>query len=257
MTKDKNPKPNPSSNPNNIPLKNKDKFPDLPSFAYVTNGIAEPIVDTSSTHSNIRALVLDDQDLINVEDPSMVLLVKLKDVNPMSNMYVIFRNEVDERMIWIEIRSLPLGACGSNAYKKVADMFGKFMFFEDEELMEMSSESLAKAILWNRIGDFMHQHADKFNSFIDNSGLIDLPLGGRLFTWMNKAETRGVSRSDHNPILLHVSKSDSTPTLFKLFHSSLLHDLFDEVIKTKLPKLEEHNFGRKLLSHEKKFPPQS
>ncbi|GKB81766.1 RNA-directed DNA polymerase, eukaryota, reverse transcriptase zinc-binding domain protein [Tanacetum coccineum] len=50
--------------------------------------------------------------------------------------------------------------------------------------------SLAKAILWNRIGDFMHQHADNFNSFIDNSGLIDLPLGSRRFTWMNKAGTK-------------------------------------------------------------------
>nr|GEU53347.1 RNA-directed DNA polymerase, eukaryota, nucleotide-binding alpha-beta plait domain protein [Tanacetum cinerariifolium] len=92
-TKDKNPKPNPSRYPNNIPLKSKDKFPDLPSFVYVTNGIAKPIVDTSSTNANIRALVLDDQDLINVEDPSMVLLVKLKDVNSMSNMFVICRNE--------------------------------------------------------------------------------------------------------------------------------------------------------------------
>nr|GEX44635.1 hypothetical protein [Tanacetum cinerariifolium] len=31
----------------------------------------------------------------------------------------------------------------------------------------------------------------------------------------------------------------------------LLRDSFDEVIKMELPKLEEHNFGRKLLSHEK------
>ncbi|GJW21648.1 RNA-directed DNA polymerase, eukaryota, reverse transcriptase zinc-binding domain protein [Tanacetum coccineum] len=71
-------------------------------------------------------------------------------------------------------------------------------------------DSLAKAILWNRIGDFMHQHvgkyiifkdmnvvrnenersgslfsrqdADNFNSFIENSSLIDLSLSGRLFT---------------------------------------------------------------------------
>ncbi|GJW20760.1 RNA-directed DNA polymerase, eukaryota, reverse transcriptase zinc-binding domain protein [Tanacetum coccineum] len=167
-------------------------------------------MDTSSTNANIRALVLDDQDLINVEDPSMVLLVKLKDVNSMSNMYVISRNE------------------------------------------------------------------DNFNSFIDNSGLIDLPLGDRLFTWMNKAGTK-LSKldrllileevdealldvrvtaidhlwSDHNHILLHVSKSDSGPTPFKLFHSWLLRDSFHEVIKTELPKLEEHNFGRKLLSHGK------
>ncbi|GJS45955.1 KH domain-containing protein [Tanacetum coccineum] len=57
--------------------------------------------------------------------------------------------------------------------------------------------------------------------------------------------------SDHNPILLHVSKSDFGLTPFKLFHSWLLRDSFDEVIKTELPKLEEHNFGMKLLSHEK------
>ncbi|GKC14449.1 hypothetical protein Tco_1011231 [Tanacetum coccineum] len=187
-TKDKNPKPNPSSYPNNIPFKNKDKLPDLPSFASVTNGIAKPTMDTSSTNSNIRALVLDDQDLTNVEDRSMVLLVKLKDVNSMSNICVICRNEgftelkihhvgavwiwiqfpsssstdnfqtntslksvysciktatpsfkVDERMIWIEICGLPLCAWGSNAYKKVVDMFGKFMFFEAKESTKMSS----------------------------------------------------------------------------------------------------------------------
>ncbi|GJV35295.1 hypothetical protein Tco_1407772 [Tanacetum coccineum] len=132
-------------------------FPTLPLFASVTNGIEKPTVETSLTNANIRALVLDDQDLINVEDPSMVLLVKLKDVNSMSNMHAICRNEdfteleirhvggfwiwiqfpsssladnfqtnaslksvysciksatpsfkVGERMIWIEIRGLPL-----------------------------------------------------------------------------------------------------------------------------------------------------
>ncbi|GJT60039.1 hypothetical protein Tco_1003572 [Tanacetum coccineum] len=57
--------------------------------------------------------------------------------------------------------------------------------------------------------------------------------------------------SDHNPILLHVSKSDFGLAPFKIFHSWLLRDSFDEVTKTKLPKLEENNFRRKLLSHEK------
>ncbi|GKE82092.1 RNA-directed DNA polymerase, eukaryota, reverse transcriptase zinc-binding domain protein, partial [Tanacetum coccineum] len=148
-------------------------------------------------------------------------------------------------------------------------------------------DSLAKAILWNRIGDFMHQHVgkyiifgdmnvvrnenerssslfsqqdvDNFNSFIDNSGLIDLPLGGRLFTWMNKSGTK-LSKldqfliseevvealpdvrvtfidplwSDHNPILLHVSKSDFGPIPLNLFHSWLLRDSFDRVIKTEI-----------------------
>ncbi|GJU90190.1 RNA-directed DNA polymerase, eukaryota [Tanacetum coccineum] len=190
MTKDKNPKLNPSRYPNNIPLKIKDKFPYLPSFSSVTNSIAKPTLDTSSTNANIRALVLDDQDLINVEDPSMMLLVKLKDVNSMGNMYVICRNEgftelkihhvgglwiwiqfsssssadnsqtnaslksvyssiktitpsfkVDERMIWIKICGLPLCAWGSNAYKKVADMFGKFMFFEVHEVKDSVEEN--------------------------------------------------------------------------------------------------------------------
>ncbi|GJU79943.1 hypothetical protein Tco_1282308 [Tanacetum coccineum] len=67
------------------PMMNKVKFHNILSFASVTNGIARPTVDTSSTNANIQALVLDDQGLINVEDPFMVLFVKLKDVNSMSN----------------------------------------------------------------------------------------------------------------------------------------------------------------------------
>nr|GEU51878.1 RNA-directed DNA polymerase, eukaryota [Tanacetum cinerariifolium] len=57
--------------------------------------------------------------------------------------------------------------------------------------------------------------------------------------------------SDHNPILLHVSKSKFGQATFKFLHSWLLRDSFDEVVKIELPKLEEHNFGRKLLSHKK------
>ncbi|GJX45734.1 RNA-directed DNA polymerase, eukaryota, reverse transcriptase zinc-binding domain protein [Tanacetum coccineum] len=79
-------------------------------------------------------------------------------------------------------------------------------------------ESSAKSHFWNRIADFMNEHngkfilfgdmntvrhenersgslfshieADHFNSFIDSTGLIDLPIGGRYFTWMNKAGTK-------------------------------------------------------------------
>nr|GEX29220.1 hypothetical protein [Tanacetum cinerariifolium] len=36
----------------------------------------------------------------------------------------------------------------------------------------------------------MATDVDNFNSFIENSNLIDLPLGGRLFSWMNKVGTK-------------------------------------------------------------------
>ncbi|PWA93850.1 RNA-directed DNA polymerase, eukaryota [Artemisia annua] len=130
----------------------------------------------------------------------------------------------------------------------------------------------AKATLWNRIHDFMRHNngafvlfgdlnevrfdfeplgsafsqaeGNTFNTFITNNGLIELPMGSRLFTWMNKAGTK-LSKldrfllsenvievlpdaqvttldrlwSDHNPILFHCNKSDYGPTPFRLYYS--------------------------------------
>ncbi|GKB31451.1 RNA-directed DNA polymerase, eukaryota, reverse transcriptase zinc-binding domain protein [Tanacetum coccineum] len=182
LTKEENPKTKP--NPNS---QFAEYAPSKPSFASVIHNKPTKI-DTTTSHVNTKTVTLKDQDLISVEDSSTVLLLKLKDVDTMSNMYTICKSEgfmdlkihhvgglwiwiqfpsssscskfqdnvtlksfytilkyaspsfkVDERMVWIEISGLPLCAWGSNAFKKVACMFGKFMFFEAEESTAMSS----------------------------------------------------------------------------------------------------------------------
>ncbi|GJZ61969.1 hypothetical protein Tco_0618106 [Tanacetum coccineum] len=99
--------------------------------------------------------------------------------------------------------------------------------------------------------------------------LIDLLIGGRYYTWMNKVGTKlskldrflifeGISEVipdirvtaidhmslDHTPILLHVMKSDFGPTLFKFYNSWLNRDGFDGLIKSKWSTLEAPNDGR-------------
>ncbi|GJS16765.1 putative RNA-directed DNA polymerase, eukaryota, reverse transcriptase zinc-binding domain protein [Tanacetum coccineum] len=101
--------------------------------------------------------------------------------------------------------------------------------------------------------------------------LVDLPIGGRSFTWMNKAGTKlskldrflisedvtirlpdvritALDRlwSDHNPILLHIDKTDFGPTPFKLYNSWLLRDGFDNLIKEEWELLDSN-----LKCHEK------
>ncbi|GKA33855.1 RNA-directed DNA polymerase, eukaryota, reverse transcriptase zinc-binding domain protein [Tanacetum coccineum] len=102
---------------------------------------------------------------------------------------------------------------------------GSYIMFGDMNAVRNEQE---------RVGSiFNNTEADHLNSFIDATGLVDLPLGGRSFTWMTKAGTKlskldpflilenvidllpdiritALDRiwSDHNPILLHVEKID-------------------------------------------------
>nr|GEW84426.1 hypothetical protein [Tanacetum cinerariifolium] len=166
--------------------------------------------------------------------------------------------KVDERIIWIEIRGIPICAWGSNASKKVADMFGKFMFFEAEESTKMSSSRIFSTKSHNFVSErvLVEVHGVNYDVHVHeletwNINIVDETLDS----------SYNIDVNDHNLILLHVSKSDFGPTPFNLFHSWLLRDSFDdswllrdsfdEVIKMELPKLEEPNFGRKFLSHEK------
>ncbi|GKE31452.1 RNA-directed DNA polymerase, eukaryota, reverse transcriptase zinc-binding domain protein, partial [Tanacetum coccineum] len=164
-------------------------------------------------------------------------------------------------------------------------------------------DHVSKLALWNRLKDFMHHHngsyimfgdinvvrneqervgsifnnieADHFNSFINDTGLVDLHIGGRCFTWMNKVGIK-LSKldrflisedvidslpnirittldriwSDHNPIFLHVDKIDFGPSPFKLYNCWLLRDGIDELIKSEWDLLDYNKSGFPIKCHE-------
>nr|GEV11277.1 hypothetical protein [Tanacetum cinerariifolium] len=165
-------------------------------------------------------------------------------------------------------------------------------------------ESAAKSSLWNRLAEFMNQHngkfilfgdfntvlheyersgslfsrieAEHFNAFFDSTGLIDLPIGGRHFTWMNKVGTNlskldcfliseGVMEdipdikftaierlwSDNSPILLHSKKADFGPSPFKLYNSWLSRDGFDDIVKSTWDSMQTGNGSNKISSYVK------
>nr|GEV09503.1 putative RNA-directed DNA polymerase, eukaryota, reverse transcriptase zinc-binding domain protein [Tanacetum cinerariifolium] len=111
---------------------------------------------------------------------------------------------------------------------------------------------------------FSRPKAQTFNSFIDDSGLLEIPMGGRTFTWMNKS-VKKMSKLDrfllsedvlddnkdlkaivleqlwshHNPILLLSVKTDYGPSPFKFFSSWLQRKDIDEQRKKK----EKNDFG--------------
>ncbi|GJU35841.1 RNA-directed DNA polymerase, eukaryota [Tanacetum coccineum] len=108
-----------------------------------------------------------------------------------------------------------------------------------------------------RYGSSFHAlNAANFNSFIANSNLIDIPLGGYSYTWadkyaskMSKLDRFLVSQgivdlfpnltglvlhrniSDHRPILLKESHVDYGPTPFRLFHSWFSENDFCNVVE--------------------------
>nr|GEX20869.1 RNA-directed DNA polymerase, eukaryota, reverse transcriptase zinc-binding domain protein [Tanacetum cinerariifolium] len=109
----------------------------------------------------------------------------------------------------------------------------------------------------DRFGFVFHaSDAAKFNTFIGNSHLHDVPLGGYSYTWsdkhankMSKLDRFLVSQgfldlflnisalilhrnvSDHRPILLKEFMADYGPTLFRLYHSWFLKEDFCVVLQ--------------------------
>ncbi|GKA78344.1 RNA-directed DNA polymerase, eukaryota, reverse transcriptase zinc-binding domain protein [Tanacetum coccineum] len=108
----------------------------------------------------------------------------------------------------------------------------------------------------DRFGSNFNEHgAHMFNSFIADSGLVEVPLGGCHFTWclksakkMSKLDRFLVSEnllvscphltavtlerylSDHRPILLRENHYDYGPTPFRFFHHWIQTDGFDKIV---------------------------
>nr|GFA13096.1 hypothetical protein [Tanacetum cinerariifolium] len=145
---------------------------------------------------------------------------------------------------------------------------GKFILFGDFNTVLHEYERSGS--LFSRI------KAEHFNAFIDSTCLIDLPIRGRHFTWMNKVGTKlskldrffiseGVMEDipdikvtaierlwyDHSPILLHSKKANFSPSLFKLYNSWLSIDGFDDIVKSTWDSMETGNGSNKISSHVK------
>ncbi|GKE88923.1 hypothetical protein Tco_1566398 [Tanacetum coccineum] len=156
----KNPNIPSPSDPLQDPSKKADSKPFQPSGAgSYASAVHASNSNTGPKSVSAQSLTLSDQDLIHVDNTSMVLLVKVREVGTMNDVYRISNSEanatmqnlfssirnvtpnfvVDERLIWIEINGLPLCAWGSPTFKKVASVFGKFMFFEMDKLPSMGT----------------------------------------------------------------------------------------------------------------------
>nr|KAJ0209611.1 hypothetical protein LSAT_V11C400181190 [Lactuca sativa] len=108
-----------------------------------------------------------------------------------------------------------------------------------------------------RYGPIFHPHATtRFNDFIADAGLFDIPLGGYSFTWSDRAATKMskldrflVSKctleifpnltcfvlerhlSDHHPIILKGIYTEYDPSPFRVFHSWFSIDDFVQIME--------------------------
>ena len=124
---------------------------------------------------------------------------------------------------------------------------------------------------------FNKQGASLFNSFINSSNLIDVPLGGFSFTWALKNATKmskldrflvsegllcrfpammGIilrrNLSDHRPILLKECDIDYGSTPFKMLQSWFDIEGFDQMVKDAW-NIEEVNDSNEMVYLKKKF----
>ncbi|GKC92973.1 RNA-directed DNA polymerase, eukaryota, partial [Tanacetum coccineum] len=82
---------------------------------------------------------------------------------------------------------------------------------------------------------FNERQSEIFNTFVSNTSLIDISLGGFNFTWTDKwgykmSVVLEKGKPDHRSILLRESKVDYGPTPFRFFHSWLEIDGFHNLV---------------------------
>ena len=279
-----NPKPHASNNgfmenPNpklkNTTRNSTDIPTGKPSFVSVVQGSTKSSTKTSQPVKP-RTVTLIDQDLIRIDDATTVLLVKLKDIESMSNMHLICKDEgfvdlkihhigglwiwiqfptpeacvafqsnvslkryyssytyaspsfkIDERLIWIEINGLPLCAWGSSAFKKVARLFGKFMFFESEQSASMCSGRVCIST--------------KIHSFISEK--VEVKIHGEIFEVnVHELDTWSTNITDENDNSQDSASSEDENELEKAantFDDNLVDDIEDTIKNLKVDKDQE------------------
>ncbi|GJZ83083.1 RNA-directed DNA polymerase, eukaryota, reverse transcriptase zinc-binding domain protein [Tanacetum coccineum] len=120
---------------------------------------------------------------------------------------------------------------------------GNFILFGDLNEVRCETERFGS--------NFSSSDAAIFNAFIQDVGLIDLPMGGKMFTWMNKSGSK-LSKLDRflisNNVLLALSNLQVT---FKVYHSWFERCDFDNVVKETWNSLAANDDGLSLPLHEK------
>lgn len=131
----------------------------------------------------------------------------------------------------------------------IRDFDGESILMGDFNVVRMAADRFGSV--------FDSSMAEEFNHFIDENELVDPPLGGYKFTWINKMATKmskidrflfseGVldvfpnlnvlaldkGASDHRPLLLQDSRCDYGAIPFRFFHSWMDCDDFEGVVET-------------------------
>ncbi|GJV14423.1 putative RNA-directed DNA polymerase, eukaryota, reverse transcriptase zinc-binding domain protein, partial [Tanacetum coccineum] len=273
----------------NIPSHNKMKS------SYVSVAKGESMSkEVSMDKDKTMSIHLTETDLVKVEDISKVANVVINkasypvQVQEVSGWNILINDDIestntedghfDEECKSVNVAEKPLEDL-DDILQPLEEEFETFV------LQHKGKNHHGKVILFgdlNEVRDISERYGSLFssgddaifNSFIQDSNLLDLPIGGKMFTWMNKAGTK-LSKidhflisedvleahsdiyvtildklwSDHNPILLHCNKTDFGPIPFRIFHSWFDRADFVDVVKEAWANLSNGEWGHNTAFH--------